>query len=158
MINFTAVAKALRVKLGRPGTVEPDNAVLAFALIDAKGNIIAQVDPATGQLATSVSLLAASGAITFTGSAKYIITKSSAAAVLTLAAPSTAQNGIKLEIVSNTAQAHTINAGGTALINDGVTGVPHTQAAFAAFAGASLTLLAYAGKWMVMANNNVTIS
>lgn len=85
-----------------------------------------------------------------------IITKSSAAAAMTLAAPAASDDGKVLVVTSRTAKAHTITA--TSLINDGVTGGAKTTATFAAFAGASITLMAINQLWHVISSNNVTIS
>lgn len=103
----------------------------------------------------AVVLASASGAITI-ASSTVVITKTGSLAALTLAAPSAAQNGTLLVVTSATAFAHTITA--TTLIDDGVTGGSKTTATFAAFAGASITLLAYEGKWLVISKNVVTIS
>lgn len=106
-------------------------------------------------LVDPISLYAASGAITVqAGIAK--ITKSASAALMTLAAPTTAQDGIILRVISNTAQAHTITA--TTLINDGVIGGAKTTATFAAFVGAAITLVALDQAWTVLSSNHVTIS
>jgi len=75
---------------------------------------------------------------------------------MTLAAPTVAQEGLILRVVSQTANAHTITA--TSLIDDGVTGGSKTTATFAAFAGASIELMASNLKWAVISRNNVTIS
>lgn len=105
----------------------------------------------TPQVITEAS---ASGAITIQqGIVK--ITKAGVAA-LTLAAPTAAQEGTRLTVISNTANAHTITA--TGLIDDGVTGGSKTTATFAAFAGASITLVAINLKWSVEAKNAVTLS
>jgi hypothetical protein len=77
-------------------------------------------------------------------------------AAMTLAAPTAAQEGTEITITSFSANAHTITA--TGLINDGVTGGSKTTATFAAFAGASLTLLAIGLKWSVKSSTAVVIS
>lgn len=101
-----------------------------------------------------VTLASASGAITVAQST-VVITKAGVAA-MTLAAPTSAQNGLVLRVLSSTANAHTITA--TSLIDDGVTGGSKTTATFGAFAGASIELVAYEGKWLVQSKNVVTIS
>ena len=75
---------------------------------------------------------------------------------MTLAAPTVAQEGMIIRVVSQTANAHTITA--TGLIDDGVTGGSKTTATFAAFAGASIELMASNLKWAVISKNVVTIS
>lgn len=84
-----------------------------------------------------------------------LLTKATAAA-MTLAAPDVSIDGALLVISSETAAAHTVT--GVGLIADGVTGSPHGTATFAAFKGASLTLMAANKLWNVIANNNVTIA
>ena len=75
---------------------------------------------------------------------------------MTLAAPTVAQEGLILTVVSQTANAHTITA--TGLLDDGVTGGSKTTATFAAFAGAAVTLMASNLKWAVISVKAVTIS
>lgn len=84
------------------------------------------------------------------------LTKGSALASTTLAAPSKASNGVRLTITSQTAFAHVITA--TSLLGDGVSGSPHTTATFGAFIGASMVLEASDGIWNVLALNAVTIT
>jgi hypothetical protein len=102
-----------------------------------------------------VTNVSASGAITIAAGI-VAITKSSAVAVLTLAAPSADQEGIVIIVTSRTDKAHTITA--TGLLQDGVTGGAKDTATFAAFAGASITLAAINLTWHVVSLNAVTIS
>lgn len=81
------------------------------------------------------------------------ITKGTAAALL-LQAP--ARDGLILTISSTTAAAHVVTA--TTLLADAVSGSPHTTATFAAFKGATITLLALNGLWNVMGAVGVTIT
>jgi hypothetical protein len=83
------------------------------------------------------------------------LTKGSAGAY-TLAAPTIAQEGHILTIVSDSAYAHVVTA--TGLINDGVTGGAKNTATFAAFAGASIMLQAINQKWAVLNKNVVTVA
>ena len=106
-------------------------------------------------LRNDVILASANGALSIADS-PIVITKTGSLAALTLAAPTVAQNGLRMTITSSTAFAHTVTA--TGLINDGVTGGSKNLATFAAFAGASMELMAYAGKWQVLSLNAVTIS
>ena len=103
----------------------------------------AVVTPAQGLASVDGAITIASG-ITF-------ITKGSAAA-LTLAAPSS-NDGVTITIVSTTDFAHTITA--TSLVWDGTTGV-NTTGTFAAFRGASVTLVAKGVLWYVVSANLVT--
>lgn len=88
-------------------------------------------------------------------SGEVVITKGSAAA-LTLAAPTAAMNYQRLVISSATAFAHVVTA--TDLLEDGITGGAKDTATFGAFAGASLELMAYNLKWLVLNKNVVTIA
>lgn len=99
-------------------------------------------------------LLTTNGALPAAGG-YYVITKAGVLAD-TLAAPTAAQNGQVLVVTSRTANAHTITA--TGLINNGTTGGPHNLATFAAFAGASITLVADNLLWNVLNSDNVVIS
>lgn len=96
--------------------------------------------------------LSADGAIPLV-SGLYFVTKASAAA-LTLAAPTTAQDGMKIEVTSDTAFAHVITA--TGLLKTGTATV--NISTFAAFAGASITMVARGGKWNVIANVATVLS
>jgi|SRR6185312_644380 len=102
----------------------------------------------------SVTLLAVSGAIDPHTSQTYVITKAGVLAD-TLAAPTAGtDDGTVIVVTSNTANAHTITA--TGLLQDGSTTV--NVATFAANPGASLTLMAYQGKWNVLSQNAITFS
>jgi len=94
------------------------------------------------------------GALTKTTGLKAL-TKATAGAY-TLAAPTVDEEGAEITIVSDTAAAHVVTA--TGLIQDGVTGGSKTTMTFAAFAGASIKLVAHALKWTVVSKNVVTIS
>ncbi len=83
-----------------------------------------------------------------------MLTKGSAAA-LTLAAPTATVDDFKIIVLtSNTAFAHVLTA--TGLLQTGTATV--NVATFAAFAGASLTLMAYQGKWNVISLNAVVLT
>lgn len=105
-------------------------------------------------LVDTITVKSSDGAVTVADGI-IVITKAGVCA-LTLAAPTLAQNGIYLNFISTTANAHTLTA--TGLVQDGTTGGPHDLITFAAFAGAGVMLLAYGQKWCVVANNNVTVS
>jgi hypothetical protein len=72
----------------------------------------------------------------------------------TLAAPS--RDGLRMKIFNRTANAHVITA--TGLIDDGVTGGSKNTMTFGAFAGASIDLVSYGGKYNVVAKNVVTVA
>jgi len=101
---------------------------------------------------SSIQLLSASGAISPSQAATYVITKTGALAALTLAAPS--QDGLNLVVTSNTAYAHTITA--TGLMQTGTATV--NLATFAAYAGASIHFISYGGKWNVLSLNAVVLT
>jgi len=107
-----------------------------------------------GQL-QPVTIQAVDGALPITtGIVK--LTKGSIGA-FTLAAPSAAQEGTELRIVSGSAFAHVVTA--TGLINNGVTGGAKSTITFGAFVGASISLVAITtagavtGTWYVLAIN-----
>lgn len=101
-----------------------------------------------------LQVLSADGAVLPKVAATYVITKAGVA-VLTLAAPTaTTDDGKVITITSNTANAHTLTA--TGLFQTGTATV--NLATFAAFAGASITLMAYQAKWNVISLNAVVLS
>jgi len=83
-----------------------------------------------------------------------VLTKGTAAA-MTLAAPTTAQNGIRVTITAGSDAAHVITSTGNIL--DGTTGANNTVT-LAAFKGSSVTLLAYNQKWLVLCAQVATIA
>jgi uncharacterized membrane protein YjjP (DUF1212 family) len=110
-----------------------------------------------GSVSNNLNAVAASGALPLVPGS-YFITKAGVAA-LTLAAPiagstGAGQDGSQLCIYSTTAYAHTLTTSG--LLQTGSASV--NTATFAAFAGASLTLVAYNGKWLVLTSNGITFS
>lgn len=102
----------------------------------------------------AIGALSADGAVLPHVANKYVITKAGVA-LLTLAAPTaTVDDGIIITISSTTANAHTLTA--TGLFQTGTATV--NLATFAAFAGASITLMAYNAKWIVISVNAVVLS
>lgn len=82
----------------------------------------------------------------------YVVTKGSIAA-MTLAAPVvTVDDGKEITVTSNTAFAHSITA--TGLLQTGTSSV--NSITFPALAGASVTLMAYQGKWNVISQGSGT--
>lgn len=105
-------------------------------------------------LAAPLVPLTASGAVNPHLANRYVITKAGVAA-LTLAAPTAgADDGLYLMFISSTANQHTITA--TGLYEDGAGHV--NLATFPANIGGCLELMAYNGKWYVLAALNVTMS
>lgn len=84
----------------------------------------------------------------------YVLTKGSAAAI-TLGAPTAGtDDGLEIVFTSASAFAHVITA--TGLLNGGAAG--HNTATFAAQLGSGIMLMAYNGKWQVLANVNATLA
>lgn len=84
----------------------------------------------------------------------YVVTTAGVDA-MTLAAPTaTTDDGIEITVTSNTANAHTITTSG--LLQTGTASV--NVATFAAQKGAGVTLMAYQGKWNVLASVGITFS
>lgn len=79
----------------------------------------------------------------------YFITKGSALGSSTFADPGAGSNGLTVTFVGVTDFAHVIT---TVNVHDGTTGA-HTTLTSAAFAGSTLTLVAYNATWMVRSNN-----
>jgi hypothetical protein len=127
---------------------------VAMEAASADGDVI-EVLTINQPVRNTVTLASANGAIAI-APGTVVITKTGSLAAMTLAAPTAAQNGTILRVTSATAFAHTVTA--TSLIDDGVTGGSKTTATFAAFAGASMELMAYEGKWHTLTLKGVTIS
>lgn len=127
---------------------------IALEAAGASGDII-EVLVIDSAVTNPVTAYSASGALTIVNGVATI-TKTGSLAAMTLAAPTADQEGTILKVVSQTAFAHTITA--TGLIDDGVTGGSKTTATFAAYAGASIELMASNLKWAVISKNAVTIS
>lgn len=101
-----------------------------------------------------LNVLGASGAVDPHTASRYIITKAGIAA-LTLAAPTAgADDGMSLQFISTTADAHTLTA--TGLFVDGAG--HQNVATWSANAGGVLELVAYNGLWYVVTTQNVTMS
>lgn len=91
-----------------------------------------------------------------TKNTNVVITKASAC-LFTLAAPSKAQDGLRLTITSATGAAHVLTA--TSLLENGLSGSPFTTGTWAAFIGGTLSLVAINSVWnLVGAGNGVTLS
>lgn len=99
----------------------------------------------------TLATITGDGAITIANGI-VTLTKGSAAAI-TLAAPSS-QDGTRITVQSNSDFAHVITCP-SAIILDGTTGA-NTTATFAAFKGASITLVASGVTWLVESSNLVT--
>jgi hypothetical protein len=157
MVAAAAISAGANVYGAASGKVSsvanPNIEGIALEAATADNDVI-EVLTVNAPTANTVTAYAANGALAIApGTAT--LTKAGVNA-MTLAAPTVAQEGLILRVVSQTANAHTITA--TSLIDDGVTGGSKTTATFAAFAGASIELMASNLKWAVISRNNVTIS
>lgn len=94
------------------------------------------------------------GAIAVPNQNTIVYLNKAGVAAMTLAAPSKAQDGVRLTVTSLTANAHTVTA--TGLFKTGAATV--NLATFAAFAGTGFSAVALNGLWVVTANNVVTFS
>jgi hypothetical protein len=148
--NYVYGAASGKVSSVANGNIEG----IAKETVTADGDII-EVQPINQTVQNGVTLAAASGAIALVPGT-VVITKTGSLAAMTLAAPTAAQDGLLLTVTSATAFAHTITA--TSLIEDGVTGGAKTTATFAAFAGATIVLVAYNLKWHTVALKAVTVA
>lgn len=151
-IASPVVELSFRGKFGTKAAAHVSGAGVVFGLVTdmltLSNGQIAPIAAAEPDAAT----INADGAISVpVRNTKLHITKSTAAA-LTLAAPSTLADGVELEVISDTAAAHTITytAGvyGDTTSSDVLT--------YAAKAGASCTLVASGGRWGVKALANVS--
>jgi hypothetical protein len=148
--NYVYGAASGKVSAVANGNVEG----IAKETVTADGDII-EVQPINQTVQNGVTLAAASGAIALVPGT-VVITKTGSLAAMTLAAPTAAQDGLTITVTSATAFAHTITA--TSLIEDGVTGGAKTTATFAAFAGATIVLVAYNLKWHTVSLKAVTVA
>lgn len=102
---------------------------------------------ANGGIQVVAQPLAASGAVSPRNPGFFVITKAGVAAITLVPPTAGADDGLEIEIASNTAFAHTVNVGAGNLLNG--LQAPAAQVAFPAFAGAAIFLTAYQGKWML---------
>jgi len=107
----------------------------------------------TASSKSSVTEYSASGALTISHGC-HVVTKTSAAA-MTLAAPTTAQNGTIVTVMSSTAYAHTITCPSAIIVN-GTSA--YTVGTCAAVIGCTIRLIAYGGKWYQSGISGVTLS
>lgn len=106
-----------------------------------------------------VSAIAASGAVGLpTGNTFFHITKSSAAAVLTIIDPTaTVHDGLTLTFVSDTAQAHTLdNSAGSGFFSSG--GASKDIGTFGGAIGDGFAIQAYQGKWYILPGQSLNVT
>lgn len=128
--------------------------VLSVATIEGVSMVLVDPRPILPVVPAPVVVVSADGPIPIINGT-VILTKGSAGAQ-TLAAPTAAQEGTRLTVISGSAFAHVIAA--TDKLHDGVTGGAKDTATFAAFQGASITLIAYNLLWYLEGKNLVTIA
>lgn len=124
--------------------------------LNLAAGLIGVTAPTAFNTANFVSLLV-NGAVPIAAPLVPTIYQINKAGVLadTLAAPAAVtDDGKMIQIMSNTANAHTITA--TGLYQSGSAAV--NLATFAAFAGAQMTLMALNAKWVVMSSVGVTFT
>lgn len=154
-VNFPELTTRLKAKLNE--IITAVNSASTLTGTETLTNKTLTSPTINGGTSTALSVctpISAAGAIAIEDGVK-VITASSAIA-LTLAAPTTAQNGTIITIMSSTAYAHTITFTGGTLVN-GTTGT-HTTGTCAAYVGATLRVIAYNGQWYQSGISGVTIS
>lgn len=136
-----------------------------FQIKDSSGNVIFSIDKdgvtvASGAVAAKNPVVAvtADGAIAVpSGNTDYFITKAGVAA-MTIADPANnaATNGKRLQFISATANAHTLdNSAGSGFFSSG--GATKDVATWGGAIGDRLTIEAYAGKWYIVDLLNITL-
>jgi hypothetical protein len=109
----------------------------------------------TGALQQPVELASANGAIA-SKSGVVMITKTGALAAMTLAAPvAGTDDGKLLTVVAATAFAHTVTNASPGFNNAGASG---DVATFGGAIGDSMQVVAFNGRWHVLALRNVTLA
>lgn len=107
-----------------------------------------------GGIQVTAQALAATGPVSGRIPGFYVITAGSAATITISAPTSGVDDGLEIEIFSNTAFAHII-AVGAGKLKAGAA-IPGAQITFPAFAGAGVYLTAYQGAWLVATGGNGT--
>ena len=120
-------------------------------LYNLKAGVAVETDVTAAARAPVVA--SADGAITIAPST-VVITKATVCA-LTLGTPTAAQNGTIIRVVAATAAAHTVTA---ATIGFNAGDAAKDVCTFGGAIGDGLTVMAYGGEWLVIANTNVTLA
>lgn len=141
-----AHASLAGVQIGNPSDFGPYSDISSQKTIE-----VSAANAATNQ--PGINLTGTTDAIDATVPGFYVV-KTAAVDAMTLVAPAAAAEGNIIEIVSDTANAHTLTAtsllaGGTAL---------KTTATFPAFRGAYLKLRACNGVWEVLSSGNGNVA
>lgn len=138
-----------------PSTTTYANLIGVVADVTATSGI-AIVDPIYQQAnGGNLQVMGASGAVTIKPGA-VVITKAGVAA-LTLADPTAGvHDGLEMTFISATAQAHTLSNAAGSGFNAG--GAGSDVGTFSGSIGDGITIVAYAGKWLVKFKTNVTLA
>lgn len=163
--SLNPTVRITRGEFGTQAVAHNALAAIAYGLTSDVTNVdqfgldsLPSAQGANSSVAGPVTSYSVSGAITIPSIGPNVeqtifLTKAGVAA-MTLAAPAVDQDGLILNIQSNTAQAHTVTA--TGLLNTGTASV--NVATFAAHAGAGVTLQAASGLWNVLSSTGITFS
>jgi|SRR5689334_17236912 len=74
-----------------------------------------------------------------------------------LGSPAAIHDGVTITFVSNSNQAHVINAGSAIIKGKPGDGAAYTTVTFPAFSGSSVILTAVSGFWLASSNNGTTV-
>lgn len=160
VIKVSGTQITLRSRGDQGTAAVPHNAGAPVVFSDGTAGDLADLPPAKtsaafpGAVYDDEVAYSVSGAISVPRKNTLAILTKAGVAAMTLAAPSKADNGVVLTILSQTANAHTVTY--TAGFYGDTTS--SDVATFAAKAGASMTLVAYNGAWGVQALANVTLA
>lgn len=117
---------------------------------DVTGNVTGNV---VGGVDEAVTLVTADGAIAIpTVNTTYFITKAGVAA-MTIVAPATSDNGVRLTFISATANAHTLDMASTG-INEGSADI----GTFGGAKGDGVTIIAYNQHWYEVPGSNTNVT
>lgn len=159
---FNELTQKYESDLALPGTTNPfvresgaqtltnktiPSAVLASPVITTPTITGASIIPTVTNMAVDGAIVIAPGIVTFSKAGVL---------VATLAAPTAGQAGTRITITSLTDNAHTVTCP-TNTLNDGTTGI-NELATFAAFAGATMTVVAHGVLWYVESFSGVVIT
>lgn len=108
----------------------------------------------SSDLPAKVVEYAAAGAVTIE-SHVALITKADGAAALTLAVPSTAENGTVITFIAGTAQAHTVTA---TTVGFNLTNAGGDVGTFGGAVGDGFSVIAAGGEWYVMPGTNLNVT
>jgi len=154
--DFEFLANIFRAIIGSVIETDTINETTADAGVTIDGVLIKD-----GVVAghNTVVAVAASGAVAIPlYSATHFITKSSAAAAMTIVDPTaTTHDGVRLTFISTTARAHTLdNSAGSGFFSSG--GASKDVATFGGAIGDGIVIEAYQGKWYIVPGGTLNIT